>query len=299
MSSTKTTANPSADRRQCICGNPKCKQRRQQILELGNADHVWASNNGFTVIRAPSPNTRKMKVKLIHEALRHCCDYHFKVTENKRRLTGIYTVASIHFPVELLEAKSNRTQMLTVDEAVFFDKTAGYTGNNLKEKVNQIGKLLEERFENGKLDDGSIIPKELKTQLSNLYVQAPVHPGSFVDSFIEEKVNILALQRSKRRVTLASAAKADKCDDEMDTDISSEKNESRSPVASFPGSPEVRIDLEPPSGTTPPFKAAKKPKTTPDVYSVSNACLYLSERYSTFDQNQEQFYADDCTSPKS
>lgn len=204
-SATQTEAD---DRRQCICGNLKCRERRLQVLELVNADHVWARNNGFIEIRAPAPSA-KIKVKLIHEALRQCCDYHFKVPQNEQRRSGRYTVASIHFPVSLLETKSQRTKPLTMEEVVSCDKTAAYTGNNFKEKVNQISKLLEFRFQCGKLDDGTIIPKQLKLDLSYLYVQAPVHPGSFVDSFIDEKVNALAQQRSNRRVTLASATKTD------------------------------------------------------------------------------------------
>lgn len=54
----------------------------------------------------------------------------------------------------------------------------------------------------------------LKDQISGLFVQAPVHPGSFIDSFINENVASAARKRSERRsVAQAMATIATSVDD--------------------------------------------------------------------------------------
>ena len=287
MSTKISKRNPADDRRQCICGKPKCNERRLQILDLVDGNHAWAKNGGFIEIRFPT--SKKIKVKLIHEALRRCCDHHLNVPQHERRLTGRYTVASIHFPVSLLEAKSQRSLTLTAEEAAYFDNIAGYTGNNLKDKVNQIGKLLEMRFQNGNLDDGTSIPKHEQISLSNLYVQAPIHPGSFVDSFIAERTNFHTQKRIKRRETLS--AKLDDSAHAMDESVG--ETELSHSIAQAWSSPEIRFDMYPPTSTTPPAKLEMKPKSTPDVYSTTNALIYLGERYVALNKEDERFYEDD------
>ena len=283
------------DRRQCVCGREKCNKRRLSVLDIVDADHAWAKNGGFVEIRSRS---NQAKGQLLHEALRLCCEYHLKVPKTKQQL-GRYMVASIHFSVPLLSAKESRNDPLTEEEARHFDAAAGYSDSRLKDDLNKIGRRLEKRFEIGNTDNGKPISGTLKDQISGLFVQAPVHPGSFIDSFINENAASAARKRSERRsVAQAMATIAASVDDagsvtEATGDAGRSDSMDSMEVESIGGSVSLELHFDPdpdpdPLVNSPPARVVAF-ATTPDVYNLAIACRYLSERFIWMNRDVDMF----------
>ena len=182
--STKDAAVGAASlHHSCVCKDAaKCEQRRLKILHLFGPNHVWTKNGGFQEIRYRG---KKAKNELINETLRLSCNSYLKVPLAKRSFS-VYRVASIHFPVALLEGTTSRNKALTAQEAEAFDQAAGYTSNRIKDNLNKIGKRMSSRFISHMTEKGSTISKKDKLDIENLYVQGPVHPQNEIDTLIAQ-----------------------------------------------------------------------------------------------------------------
>jgi hypothetical protein len=266
----------------------KCNTRRLSVLDIVDADHAWAKNGGFVEIRCRSKNA---KGQLLHEALRLCCELHLKVSKTKQQL-GKYVVASIHFSVPLLNGKHSRNDPLTEEEARYFDSAAGYPDSRLKDDLNKIGRRLESRFEKGNTDNGKPISEMLKDQISGLFVQAPVHPGYFVDSFINERVESAARKRSERRsVAQTMATIPASIDDEDYWDAGRSYCTDSMEVENIGGSASLELHFDPNPNSlvnTPPAKVAA-PATTPEVYNLAIAHRYLNEKFISMNRDVNMF----------
>ena len=186
---------------------------------------------------------------------------------------------------------------MTEEEARHFDAAAGYSDSRLKDDLNKIGRRLEKRFEIGNTDNGKPISGTLKDQISGLFVQAPVHPGSFIDSFINENVASAARKRSERRsVAQAMATIAASVDDagsvtEAMGDAGRSDSMDSMEVESIGGSVSLELHFDPdpdPLVNSPPARVVAF-ATTPDVYNLAIACRYLSERFIWMNRDVDMF----------